>query len=297
MNFIISDTGRISAVVGGKPFVVSPDHPNYKGILRALNQNDEMMFEAAVDIPNAIMNYSAQNVRIADGKFFLRDSDQEIHNALTERILAMMQGGYPFQPMVAFLSNLLENPSARAVNELYSFLENRDLPITEDGFFLAYKRVRADFTDVHTGRINNSIGSTPSMPRNLVDDDYGKECSQGLHVGSIRYVSNFAASPENPVVIVKINPRDVVSVPVAEDATKCRVCRYEVIDLFRGVLDLPVYSSDGGDFDLGEDPDESDFQDDDDLGEGEMDMRDEDTWPDGKREPAYGVHVVTPVAR
>jgi len=39
-------------------------------------------------------------------------------------------------------------------------------------------------------------------------------------------------------VLVKVNPKDVVSVPVDYNNTKMRVCRYEVISVF-GSQDTP----------------------------------------------------------
>jgi hypothetical protein len=247
MNFIVSENGGITAIVAGKSFVVPKDHPNYRSAKESLIANDEAAFVRAADIPSAVRDFSAGNVVFENGAFYYHS--RVIDNSLTRRILNLMQAGFPFMPMALFLNNLLENPSSRAIKELYRFLQNRDLPITEDGCFLAYKRVRANYTDVHTGKVNNNIGARPSMPRNEVDDNFGVECSEGFHCGSMAYVSTFAATPDNPVVIVKVNPRDVVSVPQDEAATKCRICTYEVVANYTGQLDQPVYSSSGKQFD------------------------------------------------
>jgi hypothetical protein len=120
----------------------------------------------------------------------------------------------------------MENPSFRAVSELYDFLEASQLPITEDGCFLAYKRIRSDYTDVHSGSFDNSIGQVVSMPRNEVDEDKDRTCSAGLHFCSRAYLPHFCG---DRIVVLKINPADVVAIPSDYNNAKGRACRYEVI--------------------------------------------------------------------
>jgi hypothetical protein len=105
-------------------------------------------------------------------------------------------------------------------------LEKNNLPITPDGYFLAYKKVRANYLDVHSGTMDNSPGRVVEMPRNKVDDNQNNTCSHGLHFCSEGYLKHFGGER---TVIVKINPADVVSIPNDYNQTKGRACRYEVI--------------------------------------------------------------------
>lgn len=140
----------------------------------------------------------------------------------------MLEEGFSIEPLVAFMENLMQNPSYRAVNELYSFLEQNNLPITPDGHFLAYKKVRDTFFDIHSNTMDNSPGKIVEMDRNLVDDDQNNTCSKGLHFCSQEYLDHFGDSTSR-TVILKINPKDVVSIPVDYNNSKGRACRYEVI--------------------------------------------------------------------
>lgn len=155
----------------------------------------------------------------------------EVRNSLTEKMLEMLEKGFDLAPMSKFLNNLMQNPSMRAVEELYGFLEKGNLPITPDGCFLAYKAVRADFKDIHSGTMDNSVGQHVSMPRNAVDDNKDRTCSEGLHFCSVDYLQHFARA-DGHVMILKINPRHVVSIPSDYDATKGRACEYDVVDIF-----------------------------------------------------------------
>jgi hypothetical protein len=138
----------------------------------------------------------------------------------------MLQEGFPIEPMVNFMENLYANPSKRAIDELYGFLEKSNLPITPDGHFLAYKKVRQNYFDVHSGTMDNSVGKIVEMARNEVDDDKDRTCSAGLHFCSLGYLGHFGGEK---IMIVKINPADVVSIPSDYNDTKGRACRYEVI--------------------------------------------------------------------
>lgn len=139
--------------------------------------------------------------------------------------------------LIRFLRNLARNPSRRCVTELYSFMEHGNMPVTEDGCFLAYKAIREDWTDKHTGTFVNKVGRTLTMPRNAVCDDPDEGCSKGFHAGSLSYALGFRNVGANDrLVIVKINPEHVVSVPKDCSWQKLRTCQYKVIGEYRDPL-------------------------------------------------------------
>jgi hypothetical protein len=64
------------------------------------------------------------------------------------------------------------------------------------------------------------------MERNQVNDNKDVTCSAGLHFCSQGYLGHFSGER---VMILKINPRDVVSIPTDYNNTKGRCARYEVV--------------------------------------------------------------------
>lgn len=204
-------------------------HPNYLRIMEAIRNGDWDAVPDLVDISRAVANYANGLVEVRDGDVYY--DGRPFHNALADRLLEMLKQNLPVEALVNFLGNLKENPSKRAVDELYGFLEKNMLPLTPDGHFLAYKRVRADFLDIHSGTMDNSVGKVVEMPRNEVCEDAQRTCSSGLHFCSLEYLPHFGSYGDNNVVIVKINPRDVVSIPVDYNNAKGRACRYEVVAL------------------------------------------------------------------
>ena len=216
---------QVTVVIGSKPHVVSKSHPMFQRVVDAIKANDWGTVDSIIDPKKVVLEYGNGNIAVEGDKLFWKG--EELHSSLGRRMIQMLQDGFDITPMVAFMENLMLNPSKRAVTELYGFLEKNNLPITPDGSFLAYKRIRQDYKDCHTGTMDNSVGKVVEMERNRVDDDQNRTCSTGLHFCSRDYLDHFGGER---IVIVKINPRDVVSIPNDYNDSKGRACRYEVID-------------------------------------------------------------------
>ena len=234
--------GNLTVILKNKAHQVIPDHTNYKLILEALPTATEDELLELVDIEKAVATFSQGQVSIQNGKVMFEG--EEVHGSISKRILEFMSKGLPFEPLVKFLENLMENPSMQSQQELYDFLEHENLPVTEDGCFLAYKAVRKDFKDKWQGVFDNSVGQVCEMRRAKVDDNRGRGCSAGLHAGALNYVANYGSvDAGDNIVIVKINPQDVVSVPSDCNCEKLRTCKYEVVGLYQGELPKPLYKA------------------------------------------------------
>jgi hypothetical protein len=208
-------------------------------VIKAINDGaDEETIKALSDKAKAIYNYMDGKVEVQNGVVLY--NGEPIHNVIVEKILDFANKGYPYKPLCAFLAKIMNNPSRRAIHELYKFLSNENLGITDSGTFMAYKAVRGDWTDKYSGNYDNHIGNTLEMPRNSVDDDCNVGCSYGFHVGSLKYVDGFKGAGDH-VVIVEVDPADVVSVPT-EDCGKVRVCRYKVVGEYTGPLPSYVHT-------------------------------------------------------
>jgi hypothetical protein len=215
---------NVVVVIGNKSHTISKTHITYQKVIDAIKADDWETVKDVIEPKKVVLNYGQGHVSVQGETLFWKG--QEFHGALARRMIVMLQEGFSIEPMVNFMENLFQNPSKRAVTELYGFLEKNNLPITPDGHFLAYKKVREDFKDCHTGTMDNSPGRVVEMERNQVDDDKDRTCSTGLHFCSQSYLNHFGGER---TVIVKINPRDVVSIPSDYNDSKGRACRYEVV--------------------------------------------------------------------
>jgi len=217
---------NIVVVIGNKSHTISSTHITYNKVLDAIKADDWDTVKDVIEPKKVVLNYGQGNVSIQGETLFWKGA--EMHNSLSKRMITMLQEGFPIEPLVLFMENLLNNPSYRAVNELYGFLEKNSLPITPDGCFLAYKKVRDDYMDIHSGTFNNAVGFICEMERNQVDDNQNNTCSAGLHFCSKDYLSHFGDSTSR-TMILKINPADVVSIPTDYNNSKGRTCKYTVI--------------------------------------------------------------------
>lgn len=262
------------------PYAIDVNHPKYDLLKEAFVKDDAEKF---IDYLQAKSKEQVLVKKYVDGSGIVVGTNgityngEEVKLTYVRRILDMKNAKLPIDPMIKFLENLLKNPSNRSREELPDFMENKNLPITEDGCFLAYKAVRPNYwskasgslkltsgeTDAG-GHINNSVGQSIRCERGEVDDERGNECSHGLHVGGLAYSGpgGFYHNEGDKVVIVKVNPADVVSVPKDHNAQKVRVAAYEVIGEYVQALPNEVARNDNYNQSIDEDDEWEDWDDD-----------------------------------
>lgn len=244
-SYIIGDDYiNLTNITNGNSVTVYDDQPKYDDFKSLIIAKEFSDAEALVDVKTVVSKFIGTidgaggfAVKLEDGNLLYTENRyavggwEEFSNALVPRIVRMAQEGFDCKPLVLFMQNLLQNPSKQSVDELYLFLEQNNLPITEDGCFIAYKIVKNDYYDIYTGKMLNTVGSTVSMPRNQVDDRRQNTCSQGLHFCSKDYLDAYGSHDRNTdrCVLVKINPADVVSIPSDYNNAKGRTWKYEVV--------------------------------------------------------------------
>lgn len=228
VNWLVTDH-NITVNYEGQTHIVARTGELANKLIKALK-------EKRMDEIPMLISTSKRIEKYSDGAFMVRDGQILVNGTpapevLGNKILKFSNEGLPYEPLVRFAEKLQKNPSYRSVNQLFQFLEKNDHPITESGNFIAYKKVREDFKDVHSGTFDNSPGKVVEMPRNQVNEDPNQTCSNGLHVANWDYAANFYGG--GVMLEVEVDPADVVAVPVDYNQAKMRTCRYKVL----GVVD------------------------------------------------------------
>lgn len=221
----ISDRS-ISVLIDNKMKTIHSDHSAFKRLREELAKPDQSadVIRECVDLTSFIARVSFGKVQISDDQ--VRYNGNPVGEVIATRLLAMVKNGDDPEPLALFLDLLMQNPLESARNELYLWLEAGHAPFTPDGHFLAFKKVRDNFRDCHSGKFDNSPGKIVEMPREQVDTDRARTCSTGLHFCQHGYLSCFSGQR---TIIVKINPADVVSIPCDYNNQKGRAWRYEVV--------------------------------------------------------------------
>lgn len=245
----------------GKHNTIKSDHPNYDKLIAAFREGNWDEVPSLVSPEAAVSDLSDGRLRVEDGQVYLLDGEGgefTVSTSLNDNIMLHIEQGLDMGPLVEFGLNLQKNSSSRSVTQLFEWIQNTNMTITDDGCFIAYKGIRADFKDSNSGDFDNSPGQVVSMPRNQVDDDPTRTCSHGLHVASFKYASTFSEI----TVSVKVNPADVVAVPTDYSASKMRVCKYTVLEKIERPVTTPVYdTSSSATADDYDDEDECDLDD------------------------------------
>ncbi len=229
-------TGNYLIVYYGssRPCILEKGSEKYIKIKELLDKNvpDQEIIQA-LDVGAGIEKYSDGNFTVDRDAGIVFFDGQEIHNAVADRIIEFCRQNLPYQPLINFWRNIQQNPSEESKKHLFLFLEVNKMPITPDGQFLAYKKVKKDnqgnLVDCYTGTFCNNIGAVVTVIRENVDPNRQQTCSHGLHVAAYNYAA-FEYSGE-VLLEVKVNPSDVVAVPEDYNNQKMRVCRYEVVGI------------------------------------------------------------------
>ena len=235
-------SGFITVVLDGERHSINAGNCMFSKALEAYKVNDWDAFIGCVnpEIRLKSLYASYEGIEVKDGNLYV--FDEPVHSTLATRVISFLEAGLDCVHLFKFILKLNLNPSKRAVDELYTFLEHRALPITDNGNFLAYKAVREDYSDKYSGKFINTIDAVLEMPRNKVDDDKNVGCSYGFHAGTVEYAKDFMGR-EGHLMIVEINPADVVSIPTDCQFQKLRTSKYKVVGEYEIDLTDPLYAS------------------------------------------------------
>lgn len=194
-----------------------------------VKQLDEIMSTSqklkTVDISeDEIADFSKGQIKIDGGSLYWRG--EKVNNKKLIDFIAHYKGiGADISFIERFMEKLYSNPDQKARDDIFDFIVNR-CGIMDDGDFIAYKRVKANYRDCHSGTMDNSIGKTVSMDRKNCDSNPSQTCSRGLHVCTKGYLSSFGG---DKVIICKVNPKNVVAIPRDYSSMKMRTCEYKVV--------------------------------------------------------------------
>ncbi len=236
--------------VDGNRYSVRQSDINYPAVAKALNEGRDgkeivEILQKGVNPENYVDKDNLSRVVYNNGQVLL--DGEPLHNLVVDKIQRLVSLNLPIGPVLKFLERLEGNPSFKAKEQLYQFLENHELTLTEDGYFLAYKSIRSDWKDKYSGKMDNSIGATVRMKRSDVNDDPNVHCHKGLHCGAWSYSGHggWYNNPSDRVVLVKVDPKDAVSVPTDHSFQKLRVCEYYVLCEVKDKPEVQLYTDDG----------------------------------------------------
>lgn len=229
MNYLILKDSLILNS-GGATTNINRQDVRFPKILALIKEGKLDEIESLLDVSKIITD---AGFKVVHGLVHL--DNEPVPDSLSIRILDFIENELPTEPLFKFWRKLKANPSFNSRQQLFKFLEHNGHPITTEGNFIAYRAVREDFKDKHTGKMDNSIGNVVEIDRSQVDDNPNNTCSSGLHVATLCYAQGSFASGSDVVLDVEVDPSDVVAVPTDYNGTKMRVCKFKVVAITKGL--------------------------------------------------------------
>ena len=256
----------VTAFIDGQVYTITNQRPQFDTILDKLRAGDNSVvgdFDAA-NFAQKAFHKVTDRVNIRNGVVYL--DDKPVNNTIASVIMDYLsEGNDNALPLVRFMERLEANPSHRSRDQFWRFIQANGIHVDDEGYAVMYKGVNRTETEgvykssghgrafvngvEQNGQIHTKAGDVVTMPRREISDDPTVACHAGLHCGARSYAESFASV----LITVRVDPADVVSVPVDSSDQKVRVERYEIMD----VLDRHVTGVRWVDYD-----DEDDYDDD-----------------------------------
>lgn len=240
------------------------DHINFDRIVAALRDKTYAelpeLFNTERSVQRAVEEFSVgeNEPNFTFTNRILHYRGKPLPPELSEKIVRMVQEGSPLTPLLRFVEKLWRNPRRTARYEGLLFFVANQMMIHEDGDFIAYRKVSLDYMDFYTGTvfqkpammlteeerarfpyttdrkdavtglIENGLTIIEMDPAE-VDEDRNRTCSQGLHFADYSYAETSYHGGSGRLLVVKINPADVVAIPSDYRNKKGRCYRYAVL--------------------------------------------------------------------
>lgn len=229
-------------------YMANSFHPNFNEIVAGLRAGDPNVW-TLFDVKDGVLSrfYQISDRYAWDGGEITFDGDP-VHSTFTDLLSRALETGdsRAYTAIARFGEKLATNPDDDSRAQAYDWLASHQFQITDDGDVVGYKGVYIDgdgFTSTATSRVRGkpsafvnglaipelskvpqNLGDVISMPRSEVVHNPHMTCERGLHISTRSYAEGFG----HKVLVVFVNPRDIVSVPHGAGGEKVRCCRYRV---------------------------------------------------------------------
>ena len=229
----ISDK-TITIVVDRQVHTVQRSAANANALIDELAKGES----ADLEVIKAMASVKNYIVYLSQGRISLTDAGIQfmgelVNSYMTERIMRHHAEGVDVAPMLAFMDRVMNHPILGIQQDIYKWCEKGDMPFTAEGHIIAYKKVREDYRSYHASpdgtHLHHPIGGFVEMERSAVDPRRNNTCSTGLHFCSYDYLNAYQGANTGRILILSIDPQDVIAIPTDYNQTKGRACRYRII--------------------------------------------------------------------
>lgn len=182
------DNGKVITIYHNDQIFTFPREDNEKLFLQIRELYKVSDYDT---ISTLVLTAENINIKYADSDLTISKegvvtiNEEVLPSSLSKVIVALYKEDAPIDCFINFWNKLNQNPSNKAVNRLYDFVDTKQITLLPDGDLLLYRVVKRTetpgrYVDIYTGTIYQSIGDTIKLLRNKVNDDDTVTCSHGL---------------------------------------------------------------------------------------------------------------------
>ena len=135
--YIVTDSS-ISIIWEGMPYTVGKDSINYAPLKQALLKSQYDSIASLLSVKKRIEDFTYGNITVKNGEVFYGNA--RLNGVVVQKLLHLLEDGLQdASSILNFITKLMKNPSNNSVEQLYTFLSYRELPLTAEGNVIAYK--------------------------------------------------------------------------------------------------------------------------------------------------------------
>ena len=109
----------------------------------ALNPTNLLVDELIQEFDPTSKIYGQESlVRDSMGNWFLKGYSEPLPSKLLNKMREFIEKDIPLTPLVNFWKLTMLNPADHVKRDLYNFMDQYEFPITDSGYFIAYKSVK-----------------------------------------------------------------------------------------------------------------------------------------------------------
>jgi hypothetical protein len=164
-----------------------------------------------VSKPDSVVEFDKDQQVVVNGRVYC--------TSLTRHIQNVHKLGFPIANLLEFMRCALNNPIYDLPDKLFDFIQRNKLTVTEDGSFIGY--IGGGQPGYHPA------GQKIELPKKVWETYPTHGYLQFFEVGGLSNASSQGFKPTR--LMVKVNPRDVMTLPDRSEKDTLFCCLYEIV--------------------------------------------------------------------
>ena len=219
---ILPFSNSIILTIDDNTIKIKESYIHYDNILKLLQLKniDLDKLRSYIQKKSVFNEYIEGDILISNNQVYhvFGNKKYKISNDISDEIINLIKtNNLNYKKIIKLLDKLIKNPQLEVINNLWEFIVENKVEIGSGGNIILYKIIDKNYINLYNSSddYDNTPGNTVEIPRYIVDKDPGKDCIDGLHLGSKKWlVSNhYICNEKHNILKISVNPKDICCIP------------------------------------------------------------------------------------